>query len=60
MIKCDEINKDGFLQIFEKLNNDNIVSFFPMTDYMHQDALKNKNQQLLNKSIHNLHIIEVY
>jgi hypothetical protein len=33
MIKCDEVNKDGFLQIFEKMNEDNILSFFPMTDY---------------------------
>jgi hypothetical protein len=33
MIKCDDANKDGFLQIFKQLNKDNILSFFPMTDY---------------------------
>jgi hypothetical protein len=33
MIKCDDINKEGFLQTFEKLNDEKILSFFPMTDY---------------------------
>jgi hypothetical protein len=33
MVKCDEANKEGFLQIFEKLHEHNIIKFFPMTDY---------------------------
>jgi hypothetical protein len=33
MIKCDECNKEIMLQIFEQLNEDNTISFFPMTDF---------------------------
>jgi hypothetical protein len=33
MIKCDEINRDGFLQLFEKMNDEKVLAFFPMSDY---------------------------